>query len=95
MLDGEVDHTIHLDGTGRATTARSSAFFARQLLKDLRLVGGYDQLYPKVKEFMRDHLFEAAVDLEDPVILRNLSEPEVGKVLSSIQFRAAINALTI
>ena len=36
------------------------AFFARQLLKDLRLVGGYDQLYPKVKTFMRDHLFTSA-----------------------------------
>ena len=41
----------------RRTTAPWSGFFARQLLKDLRLVGGYDLLYPKVKTFMRDHLF--------------------------------------
>jgi type III restriction enzyme len=69
-------------------------FFARQLLKDLRLVGGYDQLYPKVKTFMCDHLFATSVDLDDPVILRNLSEPEIGKVLFDC-FRAAINTLTI
>jgi hypothetical protein len=38
--------------------------------------------------------FDSPVDLDDPVILRNLSEPEVGKVLFD-HFRAAINALTI
>jgi type III restriction enzyme len=70
-------------------------FFTRQLLKELRLVGGYDVLYGKVKAFLRDHLFESApVDLEDPVVLRNLSEPEVGKCLFD-SFKVAINALTI
>jgi type III restriction enzyme len=43
---------------------------------------------------MREHLFTTPVDLDDPVILRNLSEPEVSKLLFD-QFRAAINALTI
>ncbi len=94
MLDSEIDHTIHLDGSGPADYRSVVAFFARQLLKEMRLVGGYDQLYPKVRDFMRDHLFAAPVDLEDPVILRNLSEPEVGKVLFD-HFRAAINALTV
>ena len=50
MLDGEVDHTINLDGSGPADYRSVVAFFARQLLKDLRLVGGYDQLYPKVQD---------------------------------------------
>lgn len=94
MLDAEVDHTMHLDGTGAGDYRSVVAFFTRQLLKDLRLVGGYDQLYPKAKTFIRDHLFTTPVDLDDPVILRNLSEPEVGKVLFD-HFRAAINALTI
>ena len=94
MLDSEVDHTIQLDSSGPGDYRSVVGFFARQLLKDLRLVGGYDQLYPKVKTFVRDHLFSSPVDLDDPVILRNLSEPEVGKVLFD-HFRAAINALTI
>jgi type III restriction enzyme len=94
MLDGEVDHTIDLDGAGPGDYRSVVAFFARQFLKDLRLVGGYDQLYPKVRDFMRDYLFDRVVDLEEPVILRNLSEPEVGKLLFD-HFRAAINALTI
>ena len=94
MLDGELDHTMLLDSAGPADYRSVVAFFARQLLKDLRLVGGYDQLYPKVRSFVRDNLFDTAVDLEDPVILRNLSEPEVGKVLFD-HFRSAINTLTI
>lgn len=94
MLEAEVDHTIQLDGGGPVDYRSVVAFFARQLLKDLRLVGGYDQLYPKVRDFIRDCLFIRSVDLEDPVTLRNLSEPEVSKTLFD-HFRVAINALTI
>ena len=95
MLDAEIHHTIQLDGSGPADYRSVVAFFARQLLKDLRLVSGYDVLYPKVRDFMRDFLFSPSpVDLEDPVVLRNLSEPDAGKILYDA-FKAAINALTI
>jgi type III restriction enzyme len=95
MLDAEVHHTITLDGVGVADYRSVVAFFARQLLKDLRLVGGYDVLYPKVRDFMRDHLFSPSpVNLEDPVVLRNLSEPDAGKTLYDA-FKKAINALTV
>jgi len=95
MLNAEVDHTIQLDGSGPADYRSVVAFFARQLLKDLRLVGGYDVLYGKVKTFMREHLFiPSPVNLEDPVVLRNLSEPDAGKTLYD-SFKTAINALTI
>jgi type III restriction enzyme len=95
MLDAEVHHTISLDGTGVADYRSVVGFFARQLLKDLRLVGGYEVLYPKVRDFMRDHLFiPAPVNLEDPVVLRNLSEPDAGKILYNA-FKSAINALTV
>jgi type III restriction enzyme len=95
MLDEEIHHTVELDGSGPADYRSVIAFFARQLLKELRLVGGYDVLYGKVKAFVRESLFEGPhVDLENPVLLRNLSEPEVGKLLFD-SFKAAINALTI
>jgi type III restriction enzyme len=95
MLDAEVHHTIQLDGTGPADYRSVVAFFARQLLKDLRLVGGYDALYPKVRDFMRDFLFsQSPVNLEDPVVLRNLSESDVGKILYDA-FKSSINALTV
>ena len=95
MLDSELHHTITLDGIGVADFRSVVAFFARQLLKDLRLVGGYEVLYPKVRAFMQEHLFQGEpVNLENPVVLRNLSEPEVGKTLYDA-FKAAINALTV
>lgn len=95
MLDEEIHHTVQLDGSGPADYRSVIAFFARQLLKELRLVGGYDVLYGKVKTFVRESLFDGpAVNLEDPVLLRNLSEPEVGKLLFD-SFKAAINSLTI
>jgi type III restriction enzyme len=95
MLDEEIHHTVRLDGSGPADYRSVVAFFARQLLKELRLVGGYDVLYGKVKAFLREHLFDRSpVDLEDPVLLRNLSEPEVGKLLFG-SFKTAINSLTI
>src|ERR1022692_1458154 len=95
MLDAEVHHTIQLDGSGPADYRSVVAFFARQLLKDLRLVGGYEILYLKVKTFMREHLFSPSpVNLEDPFVLRNLSEPDAGKILYDA-FKSAINALTV
>ena len=94
MLEGDIDHTICLDGTGPTDHRPVVAFFARQMLKDLRLVGGYDQLYPKVRDYLRDQLFKQSVDLADPVVLRNLSEPEVAKTVFD-NFRSAINALTV
>ena len=39
-------------------------------------------------------LHPAPVDLEDAVVLRNLSEPDAGKILYD-SFKTAINALTI
>jgi type III restriction enzyme len=95
MLDAQIHHTIQLDGSGPADYRSVVAFFARQLLKDLRLVGGYDVLYGKVKTFMRECLFSPSpVNLEDPIVLRNLSEPDAGKILYD-SFKSAINALTI
>jgi type III restriction enzyme len=71
------------------------AFFARQLPKELRLVGGVELMYPKVKSLVSEHLFEpASADPEDPVVLRNLAEPEAGRLLFDY-FKAAINALTV
>ena len=95
MLDGAIHHTIELDGQGVADWRSVVAFFTRQLLKDLRLVGGYEMLYPQVRNFIRDRLFAGGpVDLGDPVVLRNLSEPAAGKVIFDT-FKAAINDLTV
>lgn len=95
MLDDEAHHSVELDGLAPADHRTVVGFFTRQLLKELRLVGGYDLLYPKVRAFMRERLFDAApLDLDDPVVLRNLSEPDASKIVFD-RFKAAINALTV
>ena len=94
ILDDSVHHTIQLDGDGPADYRSAIAYFARQLMQDLRLVSGYEILYPRVRDFIRDHLFIYPVNLEDPVTLRNLAEPAAGKTIFDT-FKTAINALTL
>ena len=40
-------------------------FFARTIMRDLRLVGGFDVLFGKIKAFIEHELFDQAVELED------------------------------
>lgn len=95
MLDGEEHHRVELDGLGPVDHRQVIAFFTRQILKDLRLVGGYDLLYPRVRDYLRERLFEGPpVALDDPVVLRNLAEPAPTKQVYDA-FRRAINALTV
>lgn len=95
MLHSEEHHRIALDGVGPADHRSVVGYFARQILKDLRLVGGYDLLYPRVRDFIRERLFEGPpVSLDDPVVLRNLAESAPAKQVFEA-FKRAINALTI
>ena len=47
-----------------------------------------------MKEFIRDHLFQSTVQLEDLNILRNLSEPAASKAIVET-FKKHINELTV
>ena len=94
ITTGEVTHTTVLDGAGIADYRSVIGYFAQTVMKELRLVSGYDVLYGKVKSFVRDALFGQTVDLESPNTLRNLSESAATKtVLES--FKRAVNALTV
>jgi type III restriction enzyme len=69
-------------------------YFTQTIMKDLRLISGYDVLYGKVKKFIESDLFNKVVDLESANILRNLSEPAATRTLIDT-FKVAINTLTI
>jgi type III restriction enzyme len=69
-------------------------YFTQTIMKDLRLVSGYDVLYGKVKAFVQDELFDRVVDLERPNTLRNLSELAATVTLLTT-LKKAINALTV
>jgi type III restriction enzyme len=60
----------------------------------MRLVGGQEILFGKLKTYIRDHLFETAVNLDDLNVLRNLSEIEPRRHLFET-FAQAINELTL
>ena len=94
VTTGQVTHTTILDGTGVADYRSVIGYFAQTIMKDLRLVSGYDVLYSKVKAFVRDDLFEKPVELEDANTLRNLSELDATKTIIE-GFKKAINALTV
>jgi len=94
ITTGEVTHTTILDTAGIADYRSVIGYFARTIMKDLRLVSGYDVLYGKVKAFVQEQLFDCPVELESPNTLRNLSELTATKTLIET-FKKAINALTV
>jgi type III restriction enzyme len=94
IANGEVTHTTILDSAGVADYRSVIGYFARTVMKELRLVSGYDVLYGKVKDFVRNQLFDRPVELESPNTLRNLSEVAATKTLIDT-FKKAINALTV
>ncbi|MFZ3137497.1 MAG: DEAD/DEAH box helicase family protein [Thermodesulfovibrionales bacterium] len=94
IANGEITHTTILDTTGVADYRSVIGYFAQSIMKDLRLVSGYDVLYGKVKAFVQEELFDRPVELEDPNTLRNLSELAAAKTLIET-FKKAINALTV
>jgi type III restriction enzyme len=83
-----------LDSAGVADYRSVIGYFAQTVMKDLRLVSGYDALYGKIKLFVQSELFDRPVDLEHPNTIRNLSELAATKTLIDT-FKKAINALTV
>lgn len=94
IATGAITHTTILDTAGVADYRSVIGYFAQTIMKDLRLVSGYDVLYGKIKAFVQGELFDGPVELEAPNTLRNLSELAATKTLIET-FKKAINALTI
>ena len=94
ITTNEISHTTLLDFAAITDFRSVVGYFSQAIMKDLRLVSGYDVLYGKVKLFIRDDLFDAPVDLDRLNTLRNLSELEAGKTLVE-NFKKQINALTV
>lgn len=94
ITTNEITHTTILDSDNIANYQSVIGYFTQTIMKDLRLVSGYDILYGKVKEFVTSYLFDKTVDLEDLNTLRNLSELAVNKTIQET-FKRKINELTV
>ncbi|SHG24811.1 type III restriction enzyme [Fodinibius roseus] len=92
-LDGEISHATEFSST-LPDYRNMISFFAKRILKDNRLVSGFNVLYPKVESFIREYLFGQEVDLEDANTLRNMSRPKVPQTIKSA-FKKAIDELTV
>ena len=94
IVDGETSHETEFDETRIADGTRVVGFFARTVMKDLRLVSGYDLLYGKVKELIQDHAFGEHVDIQDKSVIKTLSEPACTKTIME-SLKTAVNKLAI
>lgn len=94
ITTGAITHTTKFDTTGMIDYRSVLGYFVQTIMRELRLVSGYDVLYGKVKEFVIDGLFNKAVDLESITTLRNLSELNAAKTLIET-FKNSINKLTV
>ena len=93
ILDDEVRREVRIDNLHINATSIIT-FFTKSIMTELRLYGGQDVLYGKLKQFLRDKLFGETVNLEDPNVARNLSETDVRHVIRET-FKKYINELTV
>lgn len=92
-IDGEFSHAIEFMET-QPDWRNVVGFFTQMILKESRLVGGFNVLYPKVQQFISQRLFGDSVNIEEINVLRNLSEVEAKQTLYGA-FKKAIDELTI
>ena len=92
-IEDKISHTTVFKDT-IADYRNVIGFFTQSILKESRLVSGFNILYPKVESFIKNHLFEKSIDLEDAQTIRNLSEAQPKAILYKA-FKDAINDLTV
>jgi type III restriction enzyme len=92
-IDGEFSHKTVFKNT-QPDYRNVIGFFTSVILKDSRLVSGFDILYPKVESFIKYKLFCIEVELSDPQTMRNLSEIHPKEILKTA-FKNAIDELTV
>ena len=94
ITTGEITHSTFLDSAEITDYRSVIGYFSQTIMKDMRLVSGYDILYGKVKEFIQHHLFNGEIDIDNLNTLRNLSELEASKTIVET-FKRFINDLTV
>jgi len=92
-IDGDISHKTVFKDT-LPDYRNVIGFFTSAILKESRLVGGFEVLYPKVESFIKYQLFTKEVELSNPQTIRNLSEVQAVDVLKR-SFKKAIDSLTV
>jgi len=92
-IDGELSHTTLFNDI-LPDYKNVLAFFTRNILKESRLVSGFDVLYPRVQEFIEQKLFGKTISPDSSQTIRNLSDMEAKQVIYTA-FKKAIDQLTV
>ncbi|MDR2544299.1 MAG: DEAD/DEAH box helicase family protein [Methanobrevibacter sp.] len=93
LHNNEISHVTRLNESNLNPNT-VIGFFTQTIMKDLRIFEGYDILYGKLKEFIKDYLFVTPIDLNDKNIIKNLSEPSSIKSIIET-FEKVINNLIV
>jgi type III restriction enzyme len=94
IIDDKVVKEVKMRDDVNINATSIISFFTKTIMTELRLYGGQDILYEKIKEFLHEKLFAEKVELENPNIARNLSETNVRLTIKET-FKKYINKLTI
>lgn len=94
ITTGEVTHTTYLDSSAVMDYRAVIGYFTNVIMKEMRLVSGFDILHGLVKDFVQNYLFDQPVEIDDLNTLRNLSEVAVSQMIIKT-FIKKINALTV
>jgi len=94
ITSDKITHRTELDSDLIPDYQSVVGYFTKLIMEELRLVGGYDVLYEKIKLFIQRYLFEKEVEINDLNILRNLSEIDSRRIIIEA-FKKNINQLTI
>ena len=90
----EITHKTYLE-SGAVTDYRAViGYFTSLIMKDLRLVSGFDILHGFVKTFIKEHLFDRPIEIDNLNTLRNLSELNANKIIVE-SFKTQINSLLV
>ena len=81
VVSGTISHTTTLGDGLAADYSNVIGYFARCLMKQFKIPGGYNYFYELVELFVRERLFGKAVPLDADDTLRNLAETPITKKL--------------
>jgi type III restriction enzyme len=94
IIDDKVVKEVKLSDDIHINATSIIIFFTKSIMSELRLYGGQDVLYGKIKSFLTYKLFDEEVNIEDPNVARNLSETNVRYTIRET-FKKHINELTV
>ena len=94
IIDDKIVKEIKLNEFLEINSSSIINFFTKSIMTEMRLYGGQEILYGKLKYFLKEKLFGEQVNLEDPNVARNLSETNIRFIIRET-FKKYINKLTI